>query len=286
MKNFNAILVPVDFSAVSEISIRRALDTALHCRSRELHLVSVVDINTVGYFVAADTCLPMDFQLMQAEKESAQEKLQQLVSTLPAENDVQYITAVIEGSFAPHICDYVTAHKIELVVMGTSGTGGIQEFIFGSNAQDLAAACPCPVLTLHPTCRKESIRKILVPVEDFYPENKLSYAVTLARTFEAVVHLVCRREQFYAENKITYTILFQAVAYLESEKIPYQSYAAEGNNITDILLRYAEKEGIDLILVNPGEESKLTGKIIAASGGQIVNHAPVPVLTVQKSEPA
>lgn len=282
MKLFTKILVPVDFSSTSLIGMERALQTALQCKSQEIHLVSVVDINTTGYFVTADTCLPIDFQVFTDQLKLATANLEKWKSEFQLPDNTQLVTTVLEGNFSDLIPSYVEENAIDLVIMGTAGTGGIQEFIFGSHAQEIASHSPCPVLTLQPHTRQDAIRKIIIPVENFYPANKLNYATALAGLFQAEIHLVCLRMRWDKTDRITQTILQQIKQALTKAEISYRIYVSDGQNITDAILRYAEKEMIDLILVNPGAESKLTGKFIQTTGGQIINHTQVPVLTIQK----
>lgn len=283
MKLFDKILVPVDFSALSTLGIQRAMNTAAKCNCHEIHLVSVVDINTVGYFVTAETCLPMDYQLFQNELKVAEEKMDEIKKTFQPQEGISMIYKVTDGNLVSVISNYVEEHAIDLIVMGTSGTGGIQEFIFGSNAQHIAATIPCPLLTLQPYDDPGTIQKIIVPVETFYPQNKLHYALIFAKLFSAEIHLVCLQQKLEESEKQTADILQQITAQLITEQISYKVFASVGKNITDVILRYAEKERVDLILVNPGKESKLTGKFIETTGGQIINHAHVPVLTVKKT---
>jgi nucleotide-binding universal stress UspA family protein len=283
MKLFTKILVPLDFSSTSLIGMQRALQTAIQCKSREIHLISVVDINTTGYFVTADTCLPIDYQVFTDQLKLASANLERWKSDCQLPETTQLISTVLEGSFSELIPSYVKEHDIDLIVMGTAGTGGIQEFIFGSHAQEIASQSPCPVLTLQPHSRQDAIRKIIIPVENFYPANKLNYAAALAALFQAEIHLVCLHMQWDKTDHVTQSILQKIQKELTAAEISYRIFVSDGRNITDAILRYAEKEMIDLILVNPGAESKLTGKFIQTTGGQIIHHTQIPVLTVQKN---
>ncbi len=285
MKLFKKILAPVDFSAISKAGIQRAIDTAVQCNSDEIHLLSVVDLNTIGYLVTPETGMAIDYQTLSTSLQEAKMRMLEIEGSLPEGHDnITFICKVEEGELTSVINDYILKNEIDLLIMGTAGTQGIREFIFGSNAQRLASEIPCPVLTLQPYGQFEGINKMIVPVEDFYPENKLQYAITLAGLFHAEIHLVCLQEKLQSKEYNTFSILVKIKELLSRENIPFKTLASGGKNITDAILRYAEKESIDLILVNPGEESKLTGKYIESTGGQIVNHAQVPVLTIKKNE--
>ncbi len=285
MNLFNKILVPVDFSSLSHESIERAVKIATLCGSKEIQLLSVVDINNLGYFVTTEMCLPIEYNHFNANLVEAGKKMEALTAGLNHVH-VEGITVtgkILEGNFFRVIRDYVAENYIDLVVMGTHGTGGIREFVFGSHAQEIVTSVNCPVLSLQPSDQHDNIKKMIVPVESFYPGKKLYFAIQLAKIFDAEIHLVSQVNQLHSSVKMTFTILFRVTEVLDKEKIRYKVFASEDKNITEAMLAYAEKESIDLILVNPGNESKLTGKFIETTGGYIVNHAHVPVLSVKRN---
>ncbi|MBK9486040.1 MAG: universal stress protein [Chitinophagaceae bacterium] len=191
---------------------------------------------------------------------------------------------MLPGAMVQVVNGYVSSHNIDLIVMATAKTTGFMEFIFGSDAQRITSRATCPVLTMDAHTLTGSVQKIIFPVEDFYPENKLQYAIELAQLFNAEIHLICLSEKSSSPVYNTYSIITHIVEIFEEKKIRYKAKAAKGKNITQAILQYAEIESIDLILVNPGEESKLTGRFIETTGGSIVNHTSVPVLTIKKGE--
>ncbi|MDF2039112.1 universal stress protein [Cytobacillus oceanisediminis] len=53
---------------------------------------------------------------------------------------------VIEGSPADSICEYAAAENADLIIVGSSGKGGIKKMFLGSTSSKIAKNAPCPVL--------------------------------------------------------------------------------------------------------------------------------------------
>lgn len=283
MNLFNKILVPVDFTSLSHESIKRAVNIASICGTKEIHLLSVADIGTMGYFVTTEMCLPFDNNFFKTTLVETTEKMEALIEGLDQIEGIVFLGKVLEGNLFRVIREYVAENYIDLVVMGTHGTGGIHELVFGSNAQEIVSSVSCPVLSLQLSDRHDSIKKMMVPIEGFYPGKKLYFAIQLAKLFDAEIHLLSQTNRLDSSVKMNFTILYRITELLDKEKIRYKVFACYEKNLTDAMLGYAEKESIDLILVNPGNESKLTGRFIETTGGYIVNHAQMPVLTVKRN---
>lgn len=281
---FDKIMIPVDFSLLSEIALNKAISIAIKCNSTEIHLVTVNDSSAVGYLMTPETGMALSLQSNNDQEMLLREKIIELGNSISKNYKIKIAGEVLPGAMVQVVNGYVSSHNIDLIVMATAKTTGFMEFIFGSDAQRITSRATCPVLTMDAHTLTGSVQKIIFPVEDFYPENKLQYAIELAQLFNAEIHLICLSEKSSSPVYNTYSIITHIVEIFEEKKIRYKAKAAKGKNITEAILQYAEIESIDLILVNPGEESKLTGRFIETTGGSIVNHTSVPVLTIKKKE--
>lgn len=269
MKYFNKILVPVDFSAQSVAAVQKGFQLAQLCHSNEIHLLSVVDVNTLGSFVRMDTYAFQDTGLVASRIDESKEKLASLVDGVTNKGNTKIVTVVIEGDYLRALIRYALQFGVDLVVMPASARPGIRQFMFGSNTQSVFAAISCPVLTYNAGDLQLSNRSFILPVEESYPINKLHYATILSKLTGAEIHLVCLRHKLHSLQKSTFSALFRICEQLDLTGIRYKIYAADGKNITDVMLHYAEREQIDLILVNPREQSEATEKCIEYLGSQI-----------------
>jgi nucleotide-binding universal stress UspA family protein len=137
------ILVPLDGSALASEAIPHAQALADNTQT-ELILVRVVP----------DTAsLP---QVLDGSRNFVQieEREQKLIDEATRWLDVVAIelrvrhpvsTVVLVGSPAVKIIDYARSHAIDLVVMSTHGRGGLARWVYGSVADKVLQAAPCPV---------------------------------------------------------------------------------------------------------------------------------------------
>lgn len=62
------------------------------------------------------------------------------------ESGVNYELKVLHGEPGPTIVDYANKNNVDLVVIGSRGLNGLQEFVLGSVSHKVAKRANCPVL--------------------------------------------------------------------------------------------------------------------------------------------
>ena len=62
--------------------------------------------------------------------------------------DIDHEVIIRTGSAYREINNSIPELKIDLIIMGTHGTGGLEHFFFGSTAERVLRGAPCPVLTV------------------------------------------------------------------------------------------------------------------------------------------
>lgn len=142
------VLVATDFSDASV----SALDYGRHFArtfGATLHVIHVVE-NVMARF-AADAYPVMLPDLQRDVEEAGQKKL---LATLDNEDFAQLgAVPVIRTSAAPAsaIAEYARDAKVDLIIMGTHGRGGVAHWLMGSVAERVVRIATCPVLTVrHP----------------------------------------------------------------------------------------------------------------------------------------
>jgi len=66
--------------------------------------------------------------------------------------------------------------------------------------------------------------------------------------------------------------------------LPYNTSVVYGENLAKKAIKYAAENKCDLIVINTGHESKMTGIFLGAFAQQIVNHSKIPVLSFKHTE--
>ena len=136
------ILVPVDFSAGSELALREALAIARPIRA-QLTLLSVVSPPTFG-----DGAGGLDYARFVAEMgEDAGRELTKLAARV-VRKAVPVKTLVRIGSPGREIADVAEERDAGLIVISTHGRTGLRHVFLGSVAEHVVRHAACPVLVI------------------------------------------------------------------------------------------------------------------------------------------
>jgi len=161
MEAFNRILVPVDFSAHSDLALRYA--TTLADRfGATVEVLHVVEDPFVSGAWSSGANVPNVPELLADLVRAARAKLDDM-KTAAASKGLRFsttvLTTVVTGEPADSISDYARTEKFDLIVMGTHGRRGLSHALIGSVAERVVRRAPCPVLTVRemtPDAREEA----------------------------------------------------------------------------------------------------------------------------------
>lgn len=143
------VLVATDFSEPSDAALLygRELAVRFGATLHVLHVVENIYINTLGVEGYA-AVIP---ELQQHVEDDARRHLHQTLLDSDRSGPPSIPVVVTAYSPAITIVDYAKDHKIDVIVMGTHGRGGLAHLVMGSVAERVVRSAPCPVLTVrHP----------------------------------------------------------------------------------------------------------------------------------------
>ncbi len=174
----------------------------------------------------------------------------------------------------------------DLIIAGTHGVSGFEEFWIGSNAYRIVTNAPCPVITLRHDFQVGDIHKIIIPIDSSQEtRQKIPAAAQMALLFNSEIHIlslystplksVQRRVDNYAK---------QVVDYCEERNIRYVAVTKESENITRTTIDYSETVGAELIAIMTEQENTTANIFLGPYAQQMVNHSPVPVLSMRAKE--
>ena len=143
-------LVATDFSEPSEAALAYGRELARNFGSA-LTLVHVVDdIMARAYGIDGGVMLANPDVQRQIEASA----LEQVNAEICAEDRTQLKAAglfLVSNAPALAIVTYAREEKVDLIVMGTRGRGGVAHLLMGSVSEKVVQTAPCPVLTVrHP----------------------------------------------------------------------------------------------------------------------------------------
>jgi len=138
---YRNVLMPTDGSATADAALDLAVDLTA-AEDAGLHLLSVVDVTSLGIDVRADIAV-------ESLEESAADVVESATGTATEAGVTPAETAVELGtSVARVVRSYVDDHDVDLVVVGTHGRTGFDRYVLGSVTEKLVRASPVPVLTV------------------------------------------------------------------------------------------------------------------------------------------
>jgi nucleotide-binding universal stress UspA family protein len=140
------ILVPTDFSAGSLKAFLYAVDLA-RAFSSEIVLLHVFDSRMVENVYHIHSFSPD--KARQEMLQVAERKLGELMDREEAMG-LQIRAEYGEGIPPVEVKSMAESLDADLIVMGTHGTTGISQLLYGSTAEGVVRGAPCPVLTINP----------------------------------------------------------------------------------------------------------------------------------------
>lgn len=142
MEAVERILVPVDFSEHSRISLAVARELAGRWGAQVQVLHVVEEVVQPSYF---GSTINVNERLV----ERAAEALDELIGE-PAGADAPQRSVVAGHHAVSEILNYARDNGSDLVVLTSHGLGGVEQFLFGSTAKRVVQSSPVPVLALKP----------------------------------------------------------------------------------------------------------------------------------------
>jgi universal stress protein A len=149
----NTFLVPIDFSDVTEKTIRTAISLAKDRKAKLIFLYIVYPTPSIdGLRSTAE-----EIGKTLAEKEERARLLLRAVKLMAKDNGIAAEYQMGRGSVASQIVHYAGEFDTDLIVMGSHGHSAMYDFIVGSTTNTVLKAAPCAV-TIVPADKK-AIRK-------------------------------------------------------------------------------------------------------------------------------
>jgi nucleotide-binding universal stress UspA family protein len=276
MKN---ILVPVDFSKGS-----------MHALEHAIKMINKIGGDLRILHVRKSKSYDQPFILKGSEKnysktvdEFCNEILSHYKEQYKGNGTFDYV--ITTGKIYKNVINEAKKIDAGLVVMGTHGVSGFEELWVGSNSYRVVSKASCPVLTIRHGFKKTNISKIILPIDVYKnTRQKVPIVAELAEKFKAEVHVVDVRTS--DSKDIIYRLKKygdQAFEYIDKQGIKTIRKSKKGSNIVDVVIAYGCHINADLIAITKLDRGTPGNQSISSAAQQMVNHSPVPVLSITPS---
>jgi nucleotide-binding universal stress UspA family protein len=137
---YENVLVPTDGSDAATRAAAHVAEFAGELDAT-VHVLSVLEDATLGLDVRSA-------QSGDQREQAATEAVEAVAANAEAHGVTDTVTSVVHGTPVEEILDYVDAHDIHAVGMGTTGRRGTDRILLGSVAEKTVRSAPVPVMTV------------------------------------------------------------------------------------------------------------------------------------------
>lgn len=274
------ILIPTDFSECAAFALEAGLSLARQFEAR------------VTLFHRAENWPGRDGQ-MSAEEGSGgaleaffTEKLQAVpeFATRSAGLELRYACSA-KKPFVEALCDFVKIRSVDLIVMGSHGASGKNEYFIGSNTQKVVRAVHRPVLVIKERLEKLAFDKVVF-ASNFQPEEEAPFLrfKEIVRHFVPEFHFLTVRTGAFWESPPHES--WESMKHFAQLAEPFKSvnYQYPDFNVDQGIRTFAREIGASLIGISNRNRHPLRRLLIGSNVEALVNHASLPVLSIDYEE--
>ncbi len=274
------ILVPTDFSQQAQYALDFAYGIAKK-NGATVRLLNVVEaphgtsFNAMGEMTAPDGMDSMFFaQLLKRMREQLTTQVENpKYKDILVEGDVQI------GNPYESISRTIADQNVDLVVMGSQGSSGLEEVLVGSNTEKVVRRSHCPVITVKAAVNPDSIKNIVFATNMKDADDKMvQELVKLQQLFGAKLHIVNVNTPSSFESDRYYKK--EMKAFVEKHKLENYTLNIYNDDVEeDGIIFFAEDVDADMIALATHGRSGISHLLSGSIAEDVVNHAKRPVWT-------
>jgi nucleotide-binding universal stress UspA family protein len=278
------ILVPTDLSELADNALRVAVDLA-RTYGAEILLVHYQPLS-----IAAATTMEGSMSMLGYlhEREDADKTELEQIAKNPAYRDVRISPITVKN--AGGIYEAITEQNAdragsperqpELIVLGTHGTVGWDEWLFGSNAEHIVRHAHCPVLVLKQAVTAFAPQNPVaaIDVDDVLKNNWPAYPFTANGGALTQFVYISTPNDALADGGVHEWM--QELAQ-QNGIADYKLHVRHARTVESGILNYATHRAADLIVLYTHGRTGLSHLLQGSVAEDVLNHATLPVLILR-----
>ncbi|MBI9033141.1 MAG: universal stress protein [Bacteroidales bacterium] len=272
--NMSTIVTAIDFSKGSI----HALDYTLQIANRTKSNIILVWVD--NHSVTDPVLQPYSTEFKNEAKQNFEEILPVYQKKLKSGNITYKLR---KGKVAQEVAAVAKSANAQMIISGTHGGSGYEEFWIGSNANRIVIMAPCPVITVnHLFDNKIGIHNIVLPIDSTIDtRKKVPEAIKMASIFNAEIHILgVYSTTLNTLHKRVDAAVEKVKEDLIRNEIPFRSKIIDAQNITTATINYVDETNADMIIMMTEQESSSQNRLLGQYAQQMVNLSPVPVLSI------
>lgn len=267
------IVVPIDFSEQSEAALKVAANLAKKSNA-ELFVLHMLELSPA---IMSNTEYIPQVHIVHLLKVT-EDRLSKFLKK-PYLKGITITPIIKHYKVFSEVNEVAEKHNVDLIVMGSNGTDGLEEIFIGSNTERVVRSSEVPVLVVKGEVDNFKAERFVF-ASDFKPESVPSAkkAIAFAELLGAEIKLVYINTpaDAFLSTADTYERIskFLNMASVGKEVDIYNDYTVEKG-----ILNYAESQAADIIGIPTHGRKGLSHFFMGSIGEDIANHSKIPVVT-------
>lgn len=187
-----------------------------------------------------------------------------------------------KGKIYREVDTFAQSVRAGMIITGTHGISGFEEYWLGSNAYKIVSFTSLPVITLrHDFPVSGSVRKILMLMDGSNETiQKVPFTAKIAEIFGAeILMLTIHGNNLKSIQRIAEKYTRMASAFFQEHDIPYSEESIVATNLIKTAVDYAVNHQVDLISVMTEQETPVN-IYIGAQVQQLISQSPIPIMSI------
>lgn len=280
------IIVPTDFSTTAS----NAADYAVHF-AQQVKAERIVLLHAYEIPVAIDPMMPgIQIPEIDSFRASAENRLYQFRADLLlkySNTSLVFDIHAVYGSILSALEDYAENNPIELVVMGITGGGALEETLIGSNTVHIAEHSHIPLIIVPAKSSFKPIQKLLFAcdfndAEKYIPVNQIEMMQQLTGASLMVFNIEAEPDEF--EQTFPGTVMGESFAvHTVLEKLNPSYHFSHDENFVEGVNHFVDEQQIDLVITVPKEHNFFAQLFASSHTKKLAFHSHVPILVLSKN---
>ena len=275
----NKIVVPYDFRDISNHSIDLAIQLA-YKGGATVTLFHVIEhpsasrMKTMGISDAD----PMEVMYLKKLIEQTEVKMAKVLAKVGNAN-IEVTSEIKLGNPDQELLEEVESQDVDLIVMGTSGAEGLEEFFEGSFSELVVRNASCPVVTVRNKANADTIKEVIF-ASDFETinENFVTRLLQFRDLLEARLRIVIvNTPARFTASRLDNKLIDKFVKQYNLTNYTTEIY--NYSNEEDGIVAYAEDIGAHMIALETNQITGVKHFLEGSIAEDVVNHSQVPVWT-------
>lgn len=197
------------------------------------------------------------------------------------------VAKVRKGRVYQELANFVKLNECCLLIVGTHGTSGFEEYWIGTNAFRIVSSIGSPVITVkHNYEIQRGYRKILMPIYHT-PQTlqKVAFTAELARATGADINILALNSSgLKSMEKVVNNNVSKVEKHLNEKDVNYIVDSINSKNIAFDIIEHARKVDADLIAIMTDVQDQASSVLMGPMAQQLINYSSVPVLSIHPKD--